>query len=208
MSGARSTPRQERSRAMVEAIEQAAELIVAEGGSFTTNRVAERAGVSIGSLYRYFDGKEVLFERVVERYVARLEHAVRTGVAGFRAAPGPRSARALVTGLAEVEEVVPGLGACLNRLRLEGVVVQGLDDFEARMEEHAVETLQQMGMAPHARSELAARMGFRALVGVITRTLAHQPRVMQRAEFRAMLVGMLQSLVATSALDDRPRDRP
>lgn len=201
MSGGRSTPRQERSRAMVEAIEQAAELIVAEGGSFTTNRVAERAGVSIGSLYRYFDDKEAIFDRVVERYVDRLEAAALAGVADFEVRPGPAAARAVVAALAEVEEVVPGLGSQLNRMRLGGESVPGLDAMEARMEERAVETLRFLGIVGRDRTELAARMGFRALVGVITRTLAHQPRAMERTEFRVMLVAMLQGLVSPSARD-------
>lgn len=56
----RRRPVQRRSRATVEAIEEAAALIL-EGGDglgFTTNHIAERAGVGIGSLYEYFASKD------------------------------------------------------------------------------------------------------------------------------------------------------
>ena len=56
---ARRRPRQARSRATVDAIvEGAARVLVREGyDAASTNRVAKEAGVSIGSLYQYFDSK-------------------------------------------------------------------------------------------------------------------------------------------------------
>ncbi len=56
----RKLPKQERSQATVEAILTATTHILTEEGynKLTTNRVAELAGVSIGSLYQYFPNKE------------------------------------------------------------------------------------------------------------------------------------------------------
>jgi AcrR family transcriptional regulator len=58
----RKIPRQERSRFMNDVILDAAARVLAEEGAarFTTNRVAERAGVSIGSLYQYYPNKGAL----------------------------------------------------------------------------------------------------------------------------------------------------
>jgi AcrR family transcriptional regulator len=58
----RKEPRQPRARATVDAILGAAvQLIRRDGvGAWTTNHVAERAGVSVGSLYQYFPSKESL----------------------------------------------------------------------------------------------------------------------------------------------------
>ena len=55
---------------MVEAIVEAtARIISREGrGSLSTNRVAEVAGVSVGSLYQYFPNKESLVAEVRRRY--------------------------------------------------------------------------------------------------------------------------------------------
>jgi AcrR family transcriptional regulator len=56
-------PLQARSRATVEAILEAAAQLLPEHGyaGTTTNRIAERAGVSIGSVYEYFPGKDAIF---------------------------------------------------------------------------------------------------------------------------------------------------
>ena len=67
----RKRPKQERSRATVEAIlEAAARILVQEGlQQATTNRIAEVAGVSIGSLYQYFPNKESLVRALLEQHV-------------------------------------------------------------------------------------------------------------------------------------------
>jgi AcrR family transcriptional regulator len=66
---ARKTPRQARSRATVEVILGGAARILEEEGlaGLTTNRVAERAGVSIGSLYQYFPARDAILAELVRR---------------------------------------------------------------------------------------------------------------------------------------------
>ncbi|RDV36467.1 TetR/AcrR family transcriptional regulator [Bradymonadaceae bacterium TMQ3] len=68
----RKEPVQERSRALVEALIEATARILEDEGpeALTTNRVAEVAGTSIGSLYQYFPNKEALLAALVERELA------------------------------------------------------------------------------------------------------------------------------------------
>ncbi len=63
-------PHQRRSLDTVEAIVRATAHILSREGPahLTTNRVAEKAGVSIGSLYQYFPNKEALVGEVRRRY--------------------------------------------------------------------------------------------------------------------------------------------
>ena len=66
----RKAPRQSRSLATVKAILDATARILVERGfaAVTTNAVAERAGVSVGSLYQYFPNKEALVSALHSRH--------------------------------------------------------------------------------------------------------------------------------------------
>lgn len=70
----RKDPRQERAVATREAIlAAAAQVLVKEGYErTTTNRIAETAGVSVGSLYQYFANKEAVVERLLERHITQV----------------------------------------------------------------------------------------------------------------------------------------
>lgn len=64
------TPRQSRSRATVDAIVEAGfQAVAAQGTAVTTRQIADRAGISIGSLYEYFGNKEAIFEAIHQRFV-------------------------------------------------------------------------------------------------------------------------------------------
>ena len=78
---ARRRPRQTRSRATVDAILEAATRILQAGETFTTNHVAERAGVSVGTLYQYFPGKTAILHALGARERAAVAEATRTAIA-------------------------------------------------------------------------------------------------------------------------------
>jgi AcrR family transcriptional regulator len=69
----RRQPKQDRSREIVQAIQQAGFRILEQEGpaALTTNRIAEVAGVSIGSLYRYYPNKEAIVAAVYEARTQR-----------------------------------------------------------------------------------------------------------------------------------------
>ena len=70
----RKTPRQARSQETVQVIVEAAARILEQAGfvGFSTNAVADRAGVSIGSLYQYFPRKEALIGALIVRETSLL----------------------------------------------------------------------------------------------------------------------------------------
>ena len=67
----RATPQQDRSRVTVEKILAAADVEFALRGSsgVTTTQIAERAGVSVGALYRFFPDKQAIASALAERYL-------------------------------------------------------------------------------------------------------------------------------------------
>lgn len=81
---ARKIPSQARSRATLDIIlEAAAQLLESVGESgFNTNALAERAGVSIGTLYRYFPDKQSIIAALARQEKAAFEKAVETVLAG------------------------------------------------------------------------------------------------------------------------------
>ena len=74
----RKAPRQSRSQATVTAILDAtAHILVTSGiAAASTNAVAERAGVSVGSLYQYFPNKEALFAALHERHGVQMKEVI------------------------------------------------------------------------------------------------------------------------------------
>ncbi len=110
--GPRKAPRQERAQATVEAILEAAELVLdREGpGAASTTRIAEVAGVSVGSLYQYFAHRDATLLALQERELDRAEAMLRGALADEPPGRPPRQAvAALVRGLVALHAGAPGL---------------------------------------------------------------------------------------------------
>ncbi len=91
----RRRPRQARSKATVDAILEAATRILEAGDAFTTNHVAERAGVSVGTLYQYFPDKAAIVQTLAARERRRQRGAIREGLDGDE--PDRAAIRAMLT---------------------------------------------------------------------------------------------------------------
>lgn len=74
----RNTPTQARSRERLRRVLDAADAVLAEEGAdvFTTTRVAEAAGIPIGSVYRYFPDKQAIVQALAVRYWSDFEDLV------------------------------------------------------------------------------------------------------------------------------------
>ena len=82
----RKLPRQARAKATVDAIVEASTQVLLEYGydRFTTARAAERARVSVGSLYQYFPNKVALASAVIDRCCDDFLIAFESALAGRR----------------------------------------------------------------------------------------------------------------------------
>lgn len=102
---------QARSLATVDALVDAtARILVREGfDKASTNRIAEVAGVSVGSLYQYFPGKEALVVAVAQRHSAELMRVVRGELAKVAALPLDQGIAALIAAAVAAHRVDPKL---------------------------------------------------------------------------------------------------
>jgi AcrR family transcriptional regulator len=102
---------QERSRATVDALVGAtARILVKEGfDKASTNRIAEVAGVSVGSLYQYFPSKEALVAAVIERHQQQIMQTVRGELAEVLSMPVETAVRKLVAVAVKAHRVDPKL---------------------------------------------------------------------------------------------------
>lgn len=82
---ARREPTQERSRRTVRQILEAAEQLVAEQGidAVTTRAIAERAGVAVPSLYRFFADRDDILDALVEQMLVELEETSQAAEAAW-----------------------------------------------------------------------------------------------------------------------------
>ncbi|KHL13429.1 UNVERIFIED_CONTAM: TetR family transcriptional regulator [Mumia flava] len=88
-------PRQARSRDTVERILAAGREVLLRDGydGFSTNRVAEAAGISPGSLYQYFGNKHAVVAAIVARYADDVSDEVAAALADRLGETGPGMVR-------------------------------------------------------------------------------------------------------------------
>lgn len=112
----RKMPKQQRSRETVDVILAAtARVLVKEGfDRASTNRIAEQAGVSIGSLYQYFPSKEALVAALVERHIETMSEALEAEMHALVDAPLDLCVRRMVTLMLDAHAIEPELHRVLN----------------------------------------------------------------------------------------------
>lgn len=149
LTNPRKQATQSRSRATVDALlEATARILVREGfDQASTNRIAEQAGVSIGSLYQYFPGKDALVAAVIDRHREQLGKVVRTALAKATGQPLEQAVRTLIVAAIDAHAIDPKLHRVLAEQiprtgRLEQVETFSRENyalFAAFLEQHSDE---------------------------------------------------------------------
>lgn len=192
----RRTPRQERARATVEHILDATARILTSRGwaGTTTNHVAERAGVSIGTLYEYFPSKESLVAALVGRHLDAAE-ARLADLASSVAAATPSLeglVRAIVSAMLDLHAATPRLHRVLFEEVPHGPAVRdrirALEDAQAVALASLLPTL-----APVKDPEVTARVIVELLEAlthrwVITPAAEPLPRERMQAELERLVL--------------------
>ena len=111
LTNPRKAASQERSRLTVNSLlEATARILIREGfDKASTNRIAEVAGVSVGSLYQYFPSKEALVAALIDRHNQKVMQAVRTELAEAVNLPMEHAVRKLVGVAVKAHRIDPKL---------------------------------------------------------------------------------------------------
>lgn len=112
----RKLPTQARAKATVEVILEAAARILVRHGfeGMTTNRVAEKAGVSVGSLYQYFPNKESLVAELERRHHVELRAAFDAALPQARELDVAGAVTLLIQSAIKVHTINPELHRVLS----------------------------------------------------------------------------------------------
>jgi AcrR family transcriptional regulator len=112
----RREPQQRRARDTVEAVLDAVVRILKRRGveAVTTNRVAEVAGVSIGSVYQYFPDKRAIFAALHERHIREIDRLVESKLMEHAESPLDTLMRAMIEAMIDAHTPDPELYELLS----------------------------------------------------------------------------------------------
>src|SRR5262245_40755106 len=180
----RRIPRQTRAAETVATILEAAAQVLEAGGlaAFTTNAVAERAGVSIGTLYQYFADKQAILRAIAERELKATLAKVARAMTEGPAAPPEARVRAIVRAI---------VGAFHGRQRARKAVVQAVFSEGGGA---ALQAPIAAFIAAHALEALSEQQTFvlsRALLGAIRAAVLEEKPFLRDAAFEDELVRLV-----------------
>ncbi len=198
----RRSPTQQRSQTTVEAIVTAAAQILERDGTaaMTTNAIAVRAGVSIGTLYQYFANRDALLAALVVRHTAAMRSVIAEPLATLADLPLPTIVERLVAAIIAAHQVAPRLHHALQTT-VTPQTQATIYAFEAELEQMVAVALRVQRGLHLADPQLIASVLVRALGGLVRTTLQRDPLRFHdpalAAAMQAMILGTLASASTT-----------
>jgi len=127
---AKKPPQQQRAKVTVNAILDGMVRVLEQEGfdAASTSRVAEVAGVSVGTLYQYFSNRDAILDALQDREFERATEMMGRVLARGAYTSDREAARAVVEGLLELHSAAPALHRVLV---LEGLRVTPRDRVQA-----------------------------------------------------------------------------
>jgi AcrR family transcriptional regulator len=195
-------PTQARAQETVEAILAATKKVLVKDGyeAASTNRVAEVAGVSIGSLYQYFPSKASLVSVLIQRHMAKMLEVLATTAQQGETSSIEEATRTVIRAVFAAHRVNPRLHRVLVEQMPRLGALDVIDSFEAD-----TQSLIERFLVSH-RAELrptnvkvAARVAHLAVRGVTLWTLMRSPEQLDDEEFIDEITDMVTLYLVTGS---------
>jgi AcrR family transcriptional regulator len=194
MSQARKKPVQDRSRFMVDTILEAATRVFDdEGTAGTTNRIADLAGVSIGSLYQYFPNKQAILAELTLRHLAESTTTLLALCDRFDAEEPNRDemVTAMVGTVVDLNGLHPRAHAVMRELAPRTPeLIAGFAALTEVLADRMIPHLVRTGI-PESTAPMRARLLVASLDGQVHQLIAGTSTTNDRAELAAAIVAGL-----------------
>ncbi|HKY93068.1 MAG TPA: helix-turn-helix domain-containing protein [Nevskiaceae bacterium] len=177
---------------MIATILEAAERVMVRVGyeSFTTNHVAEEAGISVGSVYQYFPDKHVLVAHMVSEQIQQIAAGA---IASMLARSEPLTLREFAVSFLkeQIDRSLEraGLLTAMRTLVEELELSQRIEDDLLRASEAFLEANDIQIRQP--RRGHAARMAIQCILDQVNRFIASPTRALSSQQFAEMLAGLV-----------------
>jgi len=198
----RRSPTQARARATIDDVLAAAARIMERDGydALTTNRVARIAGVSVGTLYQYFESKEAIVAALQNRHFEKMGRPLLARMQELSRAP-------LDEYISEIASLFRSSELLNSRLskRLLAVPLHDKPSAVVRLEQQLVETLYDylVRLAPHAEADLLRIRIFivvQTTEALIISTSQQRPRGLTRQRFTNELATLVMRYLGPSLM--------
>lgn len=202
----RKRPSQARAQFTVEAVLDAASQVLVRAGydKATTTRVAELAGVSVGTLYQYFPNKAALFGELLLRELERGFSAMAVAAAGVPAPNLEGCVAALIRALLAHKAENPSLHRVLKTElgRVDGSRIVRQTNARALVVTEALIAAHAPWLESPAR---AAFLAVNAVEGIVGAVLVDAPRTLGDPAFGESLIEVVLAIVHSQGGSPRKR---
>ena len=195
----RKTPVQARSTVTVEAIcEAAIQVLLSHGADkLTTTRVAERAGVSVGTLYQYYPNKVSLLAAVFEEHLNNVTVAMETACKEAHGKPLAEMIHDIVIAFVDIKMKRSDISVALYKVSLD-IGGPAIAKRAIQRMRKAADAMIQTAPDSDPPDKLALDVMFAAMGGVMKTVLESGASPPMVRNMRDQLVVLCQSYLAAA----------
>lgn len=197
----RHRPKQQRGQRRVQQILYHAEVVFSEVGfeQATTSLIAERAGISIGSLYQFFTSKEAILEAIANHYLSQTQEALAARITSLSVRDVRQAVNELLELIIKLQERRPYFLQCLTGSQPSPILNHAVRDLRMAIAGQVVALFGQFGIVSDQ-----PRLRLRAQICVDAMAISLPLVVATRGQQRRLAMEEIGQLLTGYILGMRP----